>query len=141
MEGELRSGGCLCGATRYEVSGSATNLCWCHCRSCRLASGAACVAWGTFPARGFRVTRGELARYRSSAHVLRGFCPRCGTSLTYLHDRRPDDLDVTLASLDDPAALRPACHIWVSHALPWAAPGDGLPRHAEWRTPDAGEPS
>ena len=126
-------GGCLCGATRYRVSGPATNRCYCHCRSCRLASGAPFVAWATFPAQGFRLLRGELALYRSSEHVLRGFCASCGTSLSYAHDRRPAELDVALATLDDPSSLAPECHIWVSHKLSWVVLGDGLPGYSAWR--------
>jgi hypothetical protein len=93
------------------------------------------VAWATFPAREFAVTRGALAERRSSPPVTRGFCPACGTALTYAHDARPGEIDVALAALDEPASVRPECHIWFSHRLPWMEPGDGLPRFAEWRTP------
>jgi hypothetical protein len=126
-------GGCLCGATRYRVSGPARNECFCHCRSCRLAAGAPAVAWATFARTGFQVVRGSLAHFRSSPRVERGFCPSCGTAISYAHDARADELDVTLASLDDPGALRPKAHIWVSHRIAWMRPGDGLPEFAEWR--------
>jgi hypothetical protein len=128
-----REGGCLCGATRFRVSGAVTNLSYCHCRSCRLASGAPFVAWGTFETSRFRLLRGELARFRSSKPVVRSFCPACGTALTYAHDARPGELDVTLVALDDPGALAPECHIWVSHKLPWVTLGDALPQYPEWR--------
>jgi hypothetical protein len=125
-------GGCLCGSTRFRVSGPATNPSYCHCRSCRLAAGAPCVAWATFPEAGFRITRGELAQYASSAKVLRGFCAACGSAISYRHRDRPDELDVTLATLDDPGAVVPEFHIWVSHKLPWVVLGDGLPQFPEW---------
>jgi hypothetical protein len=67
--------------------------------------------------------------------VTRGFCPRCGTALTYAHRGRPEELDLTIASLDEPGALAPECHIWVSQRLPWVVLGDGLPQYEEWRTP------
>lgn len=133
--GRAYEGGCLCGATRYRAAGPATNRCYCHCRSCRGASGAPYVAWATVPAAGFALTRGALATVRSSEPVTRGFCPRCGTALTYAHSARPGELDVTLASLDEAGALAPECHIWVSDRLPWVVLGDGLPQHEEWRTP------
>jgi len=122
------TGGCLCGAVRYEASGPATNLCFCHCESCRRAAGAPTVPWGTFPRAGFRVRRGALTEYRSSAKVTRGFCERCGTSLTYSHDARPEEIDVTLASLDDPAPLAPQLHVWVGDKLPWISIDDGRPQ-------------
>lgn len=126
-------GRCLCDAIRFRVGGTATNRCYCHCRSCRLASGAPFVAWATFPAREFEIVRGELATYRSSQQVVRGFCRACGTALTYAHEARREELDVALAALDDATSLGPECHIWVSHKLPWLEIGDTLPRHAEWR--------
>jgi hypothetical protein len=87
------------------------------------------VAWGSFDAACFELTRGRLAQVASSQPVVRGFCPRCGCALTYRHRDRPGEVDVTLASLDDPAALAPERHIWVSEKLPWLKLGDGLPQH------------
>jgi hypothetical protein len=128
------TGGCACGALRYEASGVAANLCFCHCASCRRAAGASPVAWGTFARERFRIVRGSLALRRSSAPVERGFCAACGTTITYAHAARPGEIDVTLASLDEPAALRPACHIWVSDRIGWAPLCDGLPQFPGWRT-------
>ena len=121
-------GGCLCGGVRYQVSGPVSNLCFCHCASCRRASGAPMVPWGTFVRENFRLTRGSLSEYRSSAAVTRGFCPACGTSLTYRNDARAHDIDVTLATLDDPTLLAPQVHVWVGDKLPWVSINDGLPQ-------------
>ena len=130
MPKQLHLGGCLCGDVRYRVSGPATNLCLCHCASCRRASGAPSVAWGTFERRHFEVTRGHLAEHNSSAEVLRGFCATCGSALTYRHSGRDEDIDVTLATLDDAAAFAPQAHIWVQDKLPWVTIDDGLPQYA-----------
>jgi hypothetical protein len=126
-------GGCLCQSVRFRVSGAASNRCYCHCRSCRLASGAPFVAWATFPSTGFRLVRGELAQYRSSEPVIRGFCASCGTAITYAHRGRPEELDVALATFDDAAPVQPERHIWVSHKLGWVLLADSLPQHPEWR--------
>ena len=133
MSAQEFDGGCLCESTRFRLCGPATNRCYCHCRSCRLASGAPFVAWATFPAAEFRLIRGELAQYRSSEKVYRGFCASCGTAITYRHDARPEELDVALATLDEPASLQPECHIWVSLKLSWVIPADQLPQFPEWR--------
>jgi hypothetical protein len=121
-------GGCLCGSVRYQVSGPVSNLCFCHCASCRRASGAPMVPWGTFVRENFRLTRGNLTEYRSSPAVTRGFCPACGTSLTYRNDARARDIDVTLATLDDPTLLAPQVHVWVGDKLPWVSINDGRPQ-------------
>jgi len=89
------------------------------------------VPWGTFAREVVRITRGRLSEYRSSAQVWRGFCARCGTSLTYRHEGRPAEIDVTLATLDDPTRLAPEMHLWVRDRLPWVSIGDQLPQHAE----------
>ena len=122
------SGGCLCGAVRYRLAGAGTNLCYCHCTSCRRAAGAPAVAWGTFARSAFSLTRGSLAEYRSSPPVARGFCAQCGTSLSYRHERRAAEIDITLASLDDPGVLVPQMHVWVSDKLPWVSIRDDLPQ-------------
>ena len=87
------------------------------------------VPWATFDADAFTVEHGHLATFASSPPVTRGFCATCGTTLTYAHSSLPGEIDVTIASLDDPAVLTPACHIWVRDKLPSVVLGDGLPAH------------
>ncbi len=128
MNGLVRQGGCFCGSVRYSVAGDPSHLCFCHCASCRRAAGAPVVPWGTFTDVQFAVTRGNLAVHHSSPGVSRGFCRNCGSSLTYAHEQRPGEIDLTLATLDDPEALRPACHIWVCDKLSWVVITDGLPQ-------------
>lgn len=128
-----REGGCLCGTVRFAVVGEATNACYCHCTSCRRASGAPFVAWATFPSAQFRLLHGTLASVRSSAQVKRGFCSVCGTSLTYAHAARPEEIDVALATLDAPEAISPEYHIWTADKLRWVTLGDGLPQYRGWK--------
>ncbi len=130
MSETVYAGGCLCGAVRYAAAGTPWNLCYCHCESCRRAAGAASVPWGTFVRAGFRVSHGALAEYRSSAHVVRGFCSACGTALTYRNEERPGEIDVTLPTLDEAGRFAPAMHVWVAEKLPWVLIADGLPQHA-----------
>jgi hypothetical protein len=129
-----REGGCFCGAVRYATSGDASTLCICHCESCRWAVGSPMVPWGTFPTSHFKVTRGAVTEHASSPGVTRGHCADCGTSLTYQHESRPGEIDVTLASFDDAATLAPTAHIWVQDKLPWIQLAGGLPQYAT--TPD-----
>lgn len=124
----MTTGGCFCGSIRYAVDGAPLFLCICHCASCRRATGAPAVPWGTFLESGFRITQGEIARHESSPGVTRGFCNRCGTALTYTQTRRPGEIDVTLATLDDPEAYPPTLHIWVQDKLSWTSIADHLPQ-------------
>lgn len=82
------------------------------------------------------MTEGALAEFESSPGVRRGHCGICGTSITYRHELRPGDVDVTLVTLDDPAPLKPDAHIWVQDKLSWVQLSDGLPLYETVRGDD-----
>ena len=125
----VTEGGCSCGAIRYRASAPPIRAVHCHCSLCRRASGAAYLTWIMFPADAFAFTRGTPAIYRATAKAERAFCPACGTPLTFRHVDSADKVDVTVGSLDDPNAVTPDDHIWVSAQLRWLHCDDGLPRH------------
>ena len=127
----MADGGCLCGAVRYRLDGPPLHADYCHCRMCRRAAGAPVVARLTVANAAFAWIEGEPAVYRSSAEAERLFCPACGTQLA-LRDE-PDCLDVTLASLDEPEAVRPSYHIWTASRIAWFDTADDLPRCPENR--------
>lgn len=126
-------GGCLCGAVRYRIEAEPDHAGYCHCRMCQRASAAPAVPWLTVRSEALAWTRGEPAVYRSSAKAERLFCARCGSQLVFREFAEPEWLDVTLASLDDPAAVRPEHHIWTSSRIPWFEIADDLPRYPEER--------
>lgn len=129
------NGGCLCGAIRYRVTGPPRSTSLCHCASCRRATGGPSLAWAIFAEEHVEILAGTLAVFASSPGVARGFCARCGTSLTYARANRPGLFDVTTASLDDPEAFPPAREIWTAERLSWAAANPALPQFAEFSTP------
>lgn len=128
---ETLSGGCFCGAVRFEVAGPETFACFCHCKSCQHAAGAPVVAWATYSKDTLRVTRGRMHLYHSSPGVTRGICGACGTSISYEHTDRPGEIDLTLNSLDNPSAPVLRAHIWVEDKAPWLEIGDDLPVYAK----------
>ena len=123
----VRTGGCLCGAVRYQVEGEPTNTGVCHCRTCQKAASAPSLPFAGFPAAPFTVTKGTPAGNCSSPHVTRPICPRCGSPLTDRSDAELDTVDVMTCSLDDPGALPPSFHVWVSHKPSWDHVPDDLP--------------
>lgn len=127
------SGGCCCGAVRYETSEPTFHPTICHCPTCRRAAGAASVAWFSVARSAYQIISGAPGRYRSSLHVTRTFCADCGTQLTYQRDDTPDEIDVTICSLDDPEALRPQDHTFVHYRLSWDVSADGLPEFERLR--------
>ena len=128
-------GGCFCGAVRYRVGGTPWHVTHCHCTMCRRLSAAAFVTWATVRTEDYVVVRGVPARLASSARAERTFCAQCGTPLTFQLHATPDELDVTVCSLDDPEALTPEDHTQTATALSWIRLADGLPRHDHERPP------
>ncbi|HWL83259.1 MAG TPA: GFA family protein [Roseomonas sp.] len=129
----MLTGGCACGRVRYEADGTPFNATICHCEDCRRSSGAPVVAWFSVPTASLRFTAEAPRHFASSAMAQRGFCPDCGTSLTYQRQDLPDEIDITTASLDDPEQVPPQDHTWVRSQLTWVRLADGLPRHVTVR--------
>jgi len=136
MRENIFTGGCLCGRIRYRAGGSPMTPSHCHCETCRKASGAPFVSWASFATHDFLFTQGSPARFDSSPIAFRQFCRDCGTQLTFQFHRSPGSIDVTLASMDEPAAIQPEDHIWTKRQIAWIRLDDGLPRFAESRPED-----
>ena len=111
----VRTGGCLCGAVRYEATGALRDVVVCHCRMCRKAHGHI----GAYTASARDALRLVEARglkwYRSSAQALRGFCSECGATLFWEGDGR-DTMSIAAGTLDEPTGLATVLQIHVASA-------------------------
>ena len=116
---DVVEGGCLCGAVRYRVNGGSLARALCHCRTCRLASGAPSVGWVVFRSSDFALTSEPPISFQSSPGVIRTFCGKCGTPLTYQRTAKPDTIDVTTVSLAHPDDFAPTKEIWIEEKLAW----------------------
>jgi hypothetical protein len=126
-------GRCLCGDIRYEYRGDPTATLHCHCESCRRHTSApvatfVCVAKATFRFLGATPTT-----YVSSPGVRRSHCGRCGSPIAYESDRHPEQIDLYVGTLEDPAIAQASCHVHVAEQLPWFEMVDALPRYARSR--------
>lgn len=122
-----RTGGCQCGAVRYESTGALLALYACHCLECRKQSASAFGMSLIVPRAGFRLSKGESKRWTrradSGRHVHCFFCPVCGTRLWHEREGVADSLSIKAGSLDEPVDFSTAIHIWTSRKLP----GLGIP--------------
>jgi hypothetical protein len=115
----------MCGAVRYRVSGGHTYAGVCHCDDCRRATGGAYVPWfGALP-ENFEVTKGEIAEHESSPGTRRGFCSKCGSSLTFGGDNW-NDISIAIASLDDPNLITPKSQVFLRERLHWITVDEGM---------------
>ena len=117
MSGEIE-GRCLCGAVRFTAHGEPLNVAWCHCDSCRRHSGAPVSVFVAFPTGAYTVTKGEIARFSSSPGRLRGFCARCGSTLT-CEGERSTEVHFHVGAFEDAARFVPTRHIFPNERLPW----------------------
>ncbi|MGH8496866.1 MAG: GFA family protein [Gammaproteobacteria bacterium] len=119
-------GGCLCGAVRYRATGKSLAGTLCHCGTCRHASGAPSVAWTVFRSSDFAFIAETPARFYSSPGVIRTFCRKCGTPVTYQRTSKPETIDATTATLDDPDAFAPTKEIWIEEKLAWESLNEAM---------------
>jgi hypothetical protein len=118
------TGGCLCGAVRYEATPDHRDGYYCHCRMCQLAFGNTRAAYINLRKASVRWLR-EPAYYASSKIARRGFCNHCGTPLSF-EFLDGQNMDLSIGSLDEPSAVKPTTHFSVETRIgAWHAP-DGL---------------
>jgi hypothetical protein len=132
-----RRGRCHCGAIRFTAAGEPLFVALCHCESCRRSTGGALVAACGFRRENVAFEGMEPTYYVSSPGVRRGFCARCGSSLTFESARWPDDLHLMVGNFDAPCDFTPQCHVFAAERMPWLHFADGLPRYRT--TPSAGD--
>jgi hypothetical protein len=128
------TGGCRCGAIRYEVSAEPIMMFKCHCRDCQHTTGSAFTPVIYVPAKAFKITQG-LPRYYSTPSDMggrnkRGFCPDCGSRL--FGGASETGQGIAASSLDEPGLFKPELHIWASDAQPWDQMDPKLPRFEEY---------
>lgn len=125
------TGGCLCGAVRYEVRGPFLRAGHCHCSRCRRHSGAAVSTQGRVRREGFRLLSGadSVRVFGEGQGAVKAFCQRCGSSL--FGGTWPDgpEVSIRLGSLDGDPGIRPQYHAFVASKAVWDEIADDLPQH------------
>lgn len=74
-------------------------------------------------------TKGTPTEYASSENIRRGFCPACGSTLSYRSTLHPNYFTLSIASLDDPEAVRPTYHIYTDSQVTWLPITDDCKRY------------
>ena len=112
-------GGCLCESVRYHISATPFAAEYCHCRMCKKFSGAPVASWMDFNIEQVNWKKRKPVEYQSSENILRGFCPTCGSSLSFRDTEHPEYITLAIASLDEPNLVKPTYHIYTASQLKW----------------------
>jgi len=126
-----KTGGCMCGAVRYETTGDSSRVLHCHCQSCRSHTGAPMATLAVFRAGQVNFNGDDRKIYQSAPEVNRAFCANCGTSLTWETVLGDEGTlcAIHISTFDEPNALTPTAHSFYPERISWFDIADDLPRH------------
>lgn len=130
------TGGCACGAVRYQSTVEPILMLHCHCRDCQQSSGGPFSSFVIVPVEAFQLVKGSL-RFHSSPSEAggwthRGFCQACGSPVEIKPDAAPQLVAIRSASLDDPSWFSPQMDVWTSDAHPWDLMDAALPKFEKY---------
>jgi hypothetical protein len=134
----MYEGSCLCGQIKYQIKGELSDFGYCHCTSCRKASGSAHGANAGIYRSSFALSdsSGSLREYESSPGKLRAFCSNCGSPLYAYLAKTRDLIRIRLGTLDTPFTKHAQAHTFVSDKAPWEIIYGDLPQFDEWASRD-----
>jgi hypothetical protein len=131
---EVRTGGCLCGAIRYRLSGEPEWVVQCYCRDCQLATGTGHTTIAAFDLEKHVTLTGVPATYAThgdtGGRVTRHFCGNCGSRLFTTSDLSGPLAIFQCGALDDPNSIAPTAAIYVKDRLSWDHIDPALPQFA-----------
>jgi len=142
------TGGCPCGAIRYEIGSFPLLLYTCNCTDCQRQSGSAFALNMPVLTRDFHIRQGQPKGWRrkspSGADVTSWFCGDCAGRIYGERAAHPERMNVRAGTLDDTAWLVPIAHMFTRSAQPWVqpaadaechetAPDDFVPLAQRWR--------
>ena len=120
----MTTGGCLCGAIRFEYSGDVGAAGYCHCEDCRRVTGSAFNVGVGMQLDAFTLTQGKTNSFTKTAdsgnELTRHFCGNCGSPLYTASPRHPEVIYVKAGVIDDPSVVKPADQAWLRSAVEWA---------------------
>ena len=136
MADVLYRGSCMCGSIRFEIEAPLGPFGFCHCNTCRKASGTAFTANSSVPRDKVRFLNGEgtIRRYESSPGTFRCFCSNCGSPVYKESPSKPGVIRIRLGLLDTPVGDKPRAHPFWSEKADWYELKGDMPAYDTWIT-------
>jgi len=133
---EPYTGGCACGAIRYEVAAEPVNMSICQCRDCQRDSGTGHGTHLTFVGAPVTIS-GEPSSWTAvgleGTRKSRAFCPTCGAPVFMTFPDLPEVFVASAGSLDDPRRYQPQFVMWTAAGEPWDYLDPDLPKFEKMR--------
>lgn len=127
------TGGCSCGAIRYQISSFPLLLYTCNCTDCQTASGSAFALSMPVSTADFDIVNGELKGWSRASptgvDVSSWFCGACGARIYGSRRNRPESINIRAGTLDDTGWLRPVAHMFMKSAQSWVQPATNAECH------------
>lgn len=123
------TGHCLCGAVELRLSGEPLSITYCHCTTCRRATGGPLAVFVGYEVAQIAYPKRQPRSFASSSGIDRPFCADCGTRIGYADAELPGRLYLHIGILDRPEGFVPQWHAFESQRLPWLHIDDDLPRY------------
>lgn len=128
------TGGCGCGAVRWELSEAPIGSAYCHCKRCQRRTGTSVSVSALTATGSLTVTSGtdSIRAWKPEGGWEKYFCCECGSALFTRHPDHPEMVSMRMGGFDGDPGIRPGFHQFTAYAPPWApVPDDGLPRFEE----------
>lgn len=127
----MYKGSCLCGAVKFEITGSIRNIVYCHCSQCRKAQGSAFATNGIVASEHFHLLAGEdkLTGYESTPGQTKYFCKICGSPIISKTKIKPDQVRIRLGTVEGDICERPVAHIFATSKANWEDICGDLPQY------------
>ena len=127
-------GSCLCGKIQYGLDSTLSDCCYCHCSICRKLTGAAFAAYGGVHKKDFQWLSGEelLMEFSPTSDTKRYCCSVCGSFLATTHVDDPNDIFVSLGTLDGEQDIKIRYHQFTKSQVKWCVIADKLKRYSDW---------
>jgi hypothetical protein len=125
------TGGCACGAIRYEITAAPVRSFQCQCRDCQRDTGGGHASVMVFPRAAIRIAGDVVENPRtadSGAAKRKGFCGKCGSPLYNKPQNVPDLIGVYVGTLDDPSGFEPEIVMFASRGHRWDHLDPTLPK-------------
>ncbi len=131
------TGGCLCGAIRYEVKSDPVRVANCHCDDCRKTTGASFATNVFVNEDDLVILQGSPRSFQhpsdSGSTMTKEFCADCGSQLFGSGTRSTGVKNVKVGSIDDASFVQPSINVFVSKALPFTVLADDTEKFEKGR--------